>query len=291
MKLFLFKLTLIITAALPLKLIHLFGRVMGGLSWKINSRIRRIAEKNVQLCFPELTQLQQDDLVKKSLYETGKVILETGKMWLGNTQKTLQLVKETKNQHLIDDALKNNKGVILAMPHYGSWELTSLYCAEHYPMTTMYAPQDDSRVERLMRHARQRTSAKLVPTDNTGIRAMSKALKQGEVISILPDQSPKNNGLFVPFFGQPCYTMTLLSKLAQKNNAVVIFTYAKRLKNSSGFEIIFREAGKDLSKLELEESVTQMNLDIEQLIRETPYQYQWTYKRFKEKMEGQASVY
>jgi len=291
MKFFLFKLTLSITAVLPLKLIHLFGKVMGGLSWKINSRIRRIAEKNVQLCFPELTQLQQEDLVKKSLYETGKVILETGKMWLGNTQQTLRLVKETKNQHLIDDALQNNKGVILAMPHYGSWELTSLYCAEHYPMTTMYAPQGDSRVENLMRHARQRTGAKLVPTDNTGIRAMSKALKQGEVISILPDQSPKNNGLFVPFFGQPCYTMTLLSKLAQKNNAVVIFTYAKRLEDSSGFEIIFREAGEDLSQLELEKSVTQMNIDIEQLIRETPYQYQWTYKRFKEKMDGQASVY
>jgi len=212
-------------------------------------------------------------------------------MWLGNTQKTLQLVKKTEGQQFIDKALKNNQGVIIAMPHYGSWELTSLYCARHYPMTTMYAPQEDIRVEGLMRQARQRTGAKLVPIDNSGIRAMSKALKQGEVISILPDQSPKNNGLFVPFFGQPCYTMTLLSKLAQKNNATVIFAYAKRLEDSSGFEIIFRAARKNLSELELEDSVAQMNLDIEKLIRETPYQYQWTYKRFKEQAEGKPSVY
>ena len=291
MKFFLFKLTLAITAILPLKLIHLFGKAMGVLSWKSNSRIRRIAEKNIQLCFPELNHSQQEELVKKVLYETGKVILETGMMWLGDTHKTLQLVKETKNQHLIDNALKNNKGIILAMPHYGSWELTSLYCAEHYPMTTMYAPQDDIKVENLMRNARQRTGAKLVPTDSTGIRAMSKALKQGEIISILPDQSPKSNGLFAPFFGQPCYTMTLLSKLAKKNNAVVIFTYAKRLQDSSGFEIIFREASEDFTKLELEDSVVQLNLDIEKLIRETPHQYQWTYKRFKEQAEGQPSVY
>jgi len=291
MKFFLFKLTLIITALLPLRLIHLFGKAMGSLSWKSNSRIRRIAEKNIQLCFPELTQQQQEELVKKALYETGKVILETGMMWLGDTQKTLQLVKKTTNQHLIDSALKNNKGVILAMPHYGSWELTSLYCAEHYPMTTMYAPQDDIKVENLMREARQRTGAKLIPTDNTGIRAMSKALKQGEVISILPDQSPKSNGVFAPFFGQPCYTMTLLSKLAKKNNAVVIFTYAKRLQDSSGFEIIFRDASEDFTKLELEDSVAQLNLNIEKLIRETPYQYQWTYKRFKEQAEGKPSVY
>jgi len=291
MKFFLFKLTLLSTAILPLKLIHFLGMLMGKISWQSNSRIRRIAEKNIKLCFPELTHLQQEELVKKSLYETCKVILETGKMWLCNTHKTLQLVKKIENQHLIDDALKNNKGVIIAMPHYGSWELTSLYCAEHYPMTTMYAPQEDLKVENLMRQARQRTGAKLVPIDNSGIRAMSKALKQSELISILPDQSPKNNGLFVPFFGQPCYTMTLLSKLAQKNNATVIFTYAKRLDDSSGFEIIFRESGKDLSKLGLEDSVAQMNLDIEKLIRETPYQYQWTYKRFKEQEEGKPSVY
>jgi len=291
MKFFLFKLILASTAILPLKLIHLFGKAMGALSWKSNSRIRRIAEKNIQLCFPELNHSQQEELVKKVLYETGKVILETGMMWLGDTQKTLKLVKKTTNQQLIDDALKNNKGIILAMPHYGSWELTSLYCAEHYPMTTMYAPQGDIKVENLMREARQRTGAKLVPTDNTGIRAMSKALKQGEVISILPDQSPKSNGLFAAFFGTPCYTMTLLSKLAKKNNAVVIFTYAKRLQDSSGFEIIFREAGEDFTQLELEDSVKQLNLDIEKLIRETPYQYQWTYKRFKEQTKGNPSVY
>ena len=291
MKFFLFKLTLLATAILPLKFIHLLGKTMGKLSWRSNSRIRRIAEKNIRLCFPELTHSQQEELVKKTLYETGKVILETGKMWLGNTAKTLQLVKNTENQHLIDNALAKNRGVILAMPHYGSWELTALYCAEHYPMTTMYAPQTNFSVENLMCQARQRTGAKLVPTDNSGIRAMSKALKQNELISILPDQSPKSNGLFVPFFGHPCYTMTLLSKLAQKNNAAVIFAYAKRLEDSSGFKIIFREASEDLSQLGLENSVAQMNWDVEKLIRETPYQYQWTYKRFKERPEGEASVY
>ncbi len=291
MKFFLFKLTLITTALLPLKLIHVLGHILGQLSWLSHSRIRHIAESNIQLCFPELNSNQQQELAKKSLYETGKVILETGKMWQGDTLKTLSLVKGCENQHLIDDALAQNRGVILAIPHYGSWELTGLYCARHYPTTSLYAPQADPRVEHLIQQARQRTGAKLVPINNSGIRSLSKALKQGELISILPDQSPKNNGLFVPFFGHPCSTATLLSKLAKKNNAVVIFTYTKRLEDSSGFKIIFREAGKDLSKLGLEDSVAQMNLDIEKLIRETPYQYQWTYKRFKEQEEGKPSVY
>ena len=69
--------------------------------------------------------------------------------------------------------------------------------------------------------------------------------------------------VFTPFFNIPCYTMTLLPKLAKKTNAVVLYTYAQRLENSSGFKMIFRESSKDFSTLNLEQATIQMNLDVE----------------------------
>ncbi len=291
MKFFIVKSILILTSLLPLKLIHLLGNVIGKLTWLTNSRIRRIAEKNIQHCFPELNAQQQVQLVKKILNETGKVILETGKMWQLKAEKTLALVKEIEGEELIKQAHKQGRGVILAIPHYGSWELVGLYCAAHYPMTSMYAPQENPQANDIMRKARQRTGAKLVPTDVNGIRAMRKALRQTELVAILPDQSPYNNGLFVPFFGHLCYTMTLLPKMTKKSNAVVLYTYAKRLDDSSGFKLIFRESSVDLATLETEASAIQMNLDLEKIIRETPHQYQWTYKRFKRRPEGEEPFY
>ncbi len=291
MKIFFLKLILMITAALPLKVIHWLGNLVGKLTWLTNSRIRRIAEKNIQLCFPELNAQQQTELVKKILNETGKVILEAGKVWQLKPEKMLALVKESENEELIKQAQDAGRGVIIAAPHYGSWEMVGLYCAKHHTMTSMYAPQGDAQIDAIMRQARQRTGAKLIPTDITGIRAMSKALKQHELVGILPDQSPNDNGLFIPFFNHPCYTMTLLPKLAKKNNAVVLFTYAQRLENGRGFKMNFRAAGADIAKLETEQAVIQMNLDVEKLIRENPHQYQWTYKRFKKQPEGGASVY
>ena len=291
MKYFLFNLILLITALLPLKLIHMLGNLIGKLTWVTNSRIRRIAEKNIQLCFAELSAQQQTDLVKKILNETGKVILEVGKMWQGKPEATLSLVKEVENEHLIKQAQEQGRGVILAIPHYGSWEIVGLYCAKHYAMTSMYAPQENSQADVLIQQARQRTGAKLVPTDINGIRAMSKALKHKELVAILPDQSPRENGQFAAFFGHPCYTMTLLPKLASKTNAVVLFTYAQRLPDSSGFKLIFRPASEDIATLDLEPALQQMNLDVEKLIRENPHQYQWTYKRFKKQPEGSPSIY
>jgi len=291
MKIFLFKFILSFTAALPLKLIHLLGKGIGKLSWISNSRIRRIAEKNIQLCFPELNNQQQTEMVRKILNETGKVILEAGKMWHSNADTTLKLVQECENVQLIKQAQRQGRGVIIAMPHYGSWEVLNLYCARHYPVTSMYAPQENSQADQLIRQARQRSGATLVPTDTSGIRAMSKALKQAELVLMLPDQSPKDAGQFAEFFGHPCYTMTLLPKLAKKTNAVVLYAYAKRLENSSGFKLIFRPSSKDLATLELGDALVQMNLDIEKLIRETPHQYQWTYKRFKKQPEGSKNIY
>jgi len=291
MKIFFFKFILKLTASLPLGFIHLLGRVIGKLTWITNSRIRRIAEKNIQLCFPELNPQQQTQLVRQILNETGKVILEVGKMWHSGPEKTLNLIHGAENEHLIQQAQQQGRGVILAVPHYGSWEIANLYCANHYPMTSMYAPSENSGIDQLIRKARQRTGGKLVPTDSSGIRAMSKALKNNELVFMLPDQSPRDNGQFTDFFDQPCYTMTLLPKLAKKTNAVVLYTYAKRLDDSSGFKLIFREASQDLATLELDDALTQMNLDIEKLIRETPHQYQWTYKRFKKQPEGSPGIY
>ncbi len=290
MKFFLLKLALSILSKLPLKLIHKLGHLIGKLTWISNSRIRRIAEKNIQLCFPELNPQQQTELVKNILDETGKVILETGKMWYAEAEDTLALIKECENVHLILEAQQQGRGVILAAPHYGSWEVIGLYCAKHYPFTCLYAPMGIPQADQLIRQARQRTGANIVSTDINGIRALSKALKRAELVGILPDQSPYENGLFVPFFGHPCYTMTLLPKLAKKTNAVVLYTYAQRLPDSSGFKIVFRE-GKDLAQMELKQACIEMNLSVEKLIRETPHQYQWTYKRFKRRPEGAPPIY
>jgi KDO2-lipid IV(A) lauroyltransferase len=63
------------------------------------------------------------------------------------------------------------------------------------------------------------------------------------------------------------------------------------LHDDSGFKLIFREASKDLATMELEPATVQMNMDVEKLIRETPHQYQWTYKRFKVRPQGEPPLY
>lgn len=270
-----------IPTLLSLQNCHRLGNVIGRLLAILPNRSRHVTTTNIQLCFPNLGVKQQQKLIKKSLIETCKTLIEANPMWQWNKDKLFKLIKVVHGETLVQEALNDKKGVILALPHLGNWELLALYCSSKYPTTTMYQKSKVSQFNSLIRNGRERFGAKLVPTDTQGVRAMLKALRNNELICVLPDQEPKEgNGVFSPFFNLQAYSMTLISRFANKTDAKVFIAYSKRLAQGDGYEIYFTPLDKVKSD-SLEDSVTYLNAEMEKHIREIPEQYQWSYKRFR----------
>lgn len=265
-------------ALLSLRNSHRLGSIIGWLLSIFPNRNLHVTTTNIQLCFPEMET--QQHLIKKSLIETSKTLIEANLMWQWNKDKLFKLIKKVHGETLVQEAIKN-KGVILALPHLGNWELLALYCSANYPTTTMYQKPKIAQFDSFIKKGRERFGAKLVPTDNQGIRAMLNALKKNELICVLPDQEPKEgSGVFAPFFGLQAYSMTLISRFVAKTDAEVIIAYSKRLTKGQGYEIFFIPLN-DINVGSLEDSVTYLNAEIEKCIREIPEQYQWSYKRFR----------
>jgi len=291
---FVLKIVFRVTALMPLSLAHFFGATAGRLVYLIPNSARHVAKKNIELCLPELNPQQQQKLLRDSLTEAGKTLAEMGAMWLSNSQRTLNLITSIEGEEHLKTALEKNNGVLLAMPHIGSWELVNLFTARHYPVTSLYKPPHQKGLDNLIRESRQRTGATLVPTNTKGVRAVSKALKNGEVVVILPDQQPylhHKNGIFADFFGLPAYSMTLMSKLSAKSDSEIVYAYTKRQPKGKGFKLVFMPSSINDSKQDLQHSVELMNQDIEKVVRDCPSQYQWTYKRFKARPEGYPKLY
>lgn len=85
--------------------------------------------------------------------------------------------------------------------------------------------------------------------------------------------------------------MTLMPKLAEKSGSEIVYAYTKRHPNGKGFTLVFMPASANDNKHDLQHSVELMNLDIEKVVRDCPEQYQWTYKRFKNRPEGFPELY
>ena len=279
-------------ARLPLPVTHALGIVIGWLFVLLPNPHRTITRANLKACYPELSRRQRWRLQRRSLLETGKAVFETPRILAGSNQTVMGMVKQVHNRELLDEAVKQGQGVALAMPHLGNWEILALYCSSLYPMTTLYRPPRMASMDELLRQGRERLGANLVPTGPKGVRALYQALGRGGLIAILPDQDPREaGGHFAPFYGIAANTMTLLPRLLHKSQAPTVFCYAERLPWGRGFAIHFEKAPEGMNSEDMDVAVGALNQGVENCVRALPGQYQWSYKRFRTRPEGEADMY
>ena len=281
-----------LTSLLPLPLTHAIGILIGSLLWWIPNDLRRIASRNLVLTFPEMPVADRECLLRRNLWETGKLLLELGPLWLWRGERVLALVRgAVADEEALTDTVRRRRGAILLTPHLGAWEMAGLYYSSRHPLTILYRP---SRLglDELSVRGRGRLGGKVVATDARGVRSLLTALRDGEILGILPDQDPGDEGgVFAPFFGIPASTMTLVSRLTRNTGAPVFLTWAERLPRGRGFALHLRALPEVTAAGSLEESAAALNRGVEAAVRSLPAQYLWAYKRFKTRPPGESKLY
>ncbi len=286
------RLAIYLMACLPLRMSHWIGERIGRFMLSSHSQMAKITEENLRLCLPELDPKRRRQLVQKSLVETGKTMAETGAIWKRSYNRWLRpKVVSNNGEELLLNKVGDRKGVILLAPHLGNWEVLGLKLSELTQVTSLYQPPELAALENLIRQAREKAGARLVPTNKSGVAALLKALRRGELVAILPDQVPdhRSGGAFAPFFGQPALTMTLVHNLIVRTGCGVLIAYAKRVKG--GFEIVYHEVDSGVYSKDDAIALAAMNSSVERCVREVPEQYQWEYKRFKRRPQGLEKCY
>jgi len=285
-------LALRLSAALPYRWTWLLGGWAGRVASRLPIRERVATLVNLKLCFPELSNGERTRLARDSFAETGRNLLELGAMWTWDRERLLALVREVRGEEHLKEMLARGRGAIMVMPHLGSWELTGLYCFARYPMTALYRTPRVREMDAIYTRSRERFGGRMVPAGAAGVRAMFAALRRGELTVLLPDQDPgRGAGVFAPFFGFPANTSTLLSKLAQRSGAPVVYAHAARRPGGDGFTLCFEPGPPQIHDPDLATSVAAVNAGVERLVRRVPAQYLWSYKRFRFQPDGRRSPY
>ncbi len=175
----------------------------------------------------------------------------------------------------LTDAHALGRGVLVLTPHLGGFEVTAPWVARRWPATVIYRPSRRPALERLLRKARNRGGLSAAPASLSGVRALLRALRRGEIVGLLPDQVPgRGEGLWAPFLGAPAYTMTLPLRLAQASGAAVVLLWAERLAYGRGWAL-------RLERFDGEPTPQAVNAAMERLVRGLPAQYLWGYNRYK----------
>jgi KDO2-lipid IV(A) lauroyltransferase len=276
---------------LPLIGLHAIGVIIGTLYWLLPTRERRTARINLSLCFPELNESSSARLCRRHMQHMGRSLMEFSAVWFRPLNKVTRLVYETSGEEHLDRV--PGQGLIVLMPHLGCWEIISLTLPQREQVTSLYRPPRNTELAPLIKQARERSGATLVPTDNQGVRRIYQTLQQGGTTCILPDQQPSSTrgAAFAPFFGQPALTMLLVNRLARKTGAKIVIGYAERLSWGRGFHIRYFPAPEGLDHDDPQQAAEALNLGLEEAVNECPEQYQWSYKRFRTQPDGALSPY
>lgn len=276
-----------ITARLPLRFLYGLASIWGSLLFLLPNRAKDTTLKNLRACFPSLKEEEISKLAKGSLASTARTAMEMGKSWLLPYEQTCSLVTETEGFEKFREVAAQKKGIILLAPHLSNWEIFGLYTCIGLESTFLYQPPKLPALDRLLQQTRSRGGIKLAPTDRKGVAQLLKALQAGELVGVLPDQVPNDEGgIFADFFGEKALTMTLVSKLTARSEARVFCGFVKRLPKGKGFKLIIREADQKIYSEDLATSVLGLNQTVEQCVVMAIEQYQWEYKRFRRRQDG-----
>jgi KDO2-lipid IV(A) lauroyltransferase len=274
----LFVLWMHITAALPVSWSLFVHRVFGRLLYRVASRQRRTALRNLELCFPELGDEERAALAKRHFESLGMWLAENALGWLAPARRLDKLFDIKGTAHL-EAALARGRGVILYTGHFTTLELCGRPFKKLVPhFAAMYSHRSNALLEAVQARGRATLAHETIPSDN--VRVMLRSLKNNAVVWYAPDQTYAY-GQLVPFFHELAMTNVATSKLARLSGAAVVpFSY-RRVGNGPRYELEFYPPLEDFPTEDALADTERLVKVLEGFIRAAPEQYQWIHKKFK----------
>ena len=281
---------LYLVVLLPYPVIYRLGCGMGRLAMRVMKRRARIAHRNLELCFPEMSETERQKLVVKNFESVGMGLMETGMAWFWPNWR-IERWFDVSGVEPVKALLAQKKGILLIGLHFLTLELGARIFGIHTPGIGVYRPNDNPLLDWLQTWGRLRSNKTML--DRKDLKGMIKALKSGEIIWYAPDHDygPRNS-VFVPLFAvHQAATTSGTWMLAKMSKACIVPFVPRRKPDGKGYELIALEPECQPPLGDAEETAAWMNKVVEKCILMAPDQYMWLHRRFKTRPQGVPSRY
>ena len=268
----------VLTAMVPFGALSAFGagllKIIGPLTRK-----HHIARTNIKIAFPDLSDAETDKILRDQWDGCGRTFVEFPAL---HRLKTFAPKSRITVEGL--DKLKANNPAIIVTGHFANWEVMALVMTQAgLPVQITYRKINNPYIDSRVRKKRQAYGTKLLVQKSgvKGARELIEAIDRGESVALLNDQK-FNEGISLPFFGEPAMTATGAVRLALKTKRPLIPLSLTR--NGSRFHMIVHDPIKlnntGERSADTKAGVIKVNQFIEQTVRANPKDWFWVHRRW-----------
>lgn len=266
-----------------------FEKIADYLVKKNGKSVQRL-RGNLSRVKPELDSKGMDDLVARSMRSYLRYWCDTFRIqdW---SQKRLQNTVTLKNEHLLIEPMREDRGVVIALPHSGNWDHAGAYfCSIGIPLVTVAERlKPEALFQRFLRF-RQSMGFEVLATDSRSFATLVKRAKEKRLIALVADRDLSESGVAVNFFGFPSRMPAGPALLAIKTGIALVVAHVSY--TDTGIHIEFTpvqvaEAGTESERVA--RTVQHMANLFEEGITRTPQDWHmlqriWTDGDFKERV-------
>jgi len=252
-------------------------------------RRRRVAARNLQLCFPHLDEDARGRLLDDTLRDTVIGALETLRAWFAPSGALRQLYTVEGLEHLAA-ARGSGRGVLLVTGHLPHFELAGRLLGEASgrQVSLLARRHNAPCLDRWIDDARHRAFATTIAKKDKD--ALLEALRGGATVLYLGDQDFSYNHAFVPFFGIPAATLTALPRLLAQSGAVALPTWMRRGADGR-YRLRIEPQWEGWPTGDPRADAARYMAELERVVDEAPSQYLWVHRRFKTRPPGEPGLY
>jgi KDO2-lipid IV(A) lauroyltransferase len=265
------------------------GRRLGWLTHRLGGKRRAIVQRNIELCFPQLSEVEREQLERRHFAALGMSMIEMG---LGRWASDEQLTAITSLEgvgHVLQ-AVNDGRGVILLSAHFTTLELSGRVLKRHIPpFDAVYRKSRNPFTTEMLRSGRERSAATTI--EKRDIKRMVRSLREGRIVWYAPDQSYNRKGAeVIEFFGVPSMHTTATSTLARLGKAVTIPFFPQRLPDGR-YHLKLLPPLKNFPSDDPIADTKRYIRVLEDHIGLCPEQYLWVHRKFKDLPETYPDYY
>lgn len=278
------------TGKLPWRLGFALSVPLGWLLLRLAGRRRRIAERNLERCFPERDAAERQRLLEQHFRALARMLFETCWAWSAGERRFRRAVRIEGGEH-VEAARAAGKGIMLITAHVTCLEMggriTCIAAPETHPV---YRPLRSPVLEWYQNRSREAYAAAAISNRDT--RAILRALRRNEAIWYAPDQDfGAERSVFAPFFGIETATLEATVRLVQLSGCAVVPMYPVFDVADGSWTLRFDPPLADFPGGDARADLARVNAIFEKKIRRAPEQYWWIHRRFKTRPPGEPPFY